>query len=67
MCARQRTFCKYFFDVAAPAKVNVASFVMAEKAPWLTSAHCPEQARKIMDIYSKQLEIALFPTAIHPL
>jgi hypothetical protein len=36
---------------------------MAEKALWLTSWHCPEQARKIMDMHSKQSEIALFPTA----
>jgi hypothetical protein len=40
---------------------------MAKKALWLTSAPCPEQARKIMDMHSEQSEIALFPTAIHPL
>jgi len=60
-------FVNIFFDVAAPAKVKAASVAMAQKALRLTSAHCPEQARKIMDMYSKQSEIAQFPTAIHPL
>ena len=61
----KQVFVNIFFDVAAPAKVNAVSVVMAEKALWLSSAQCPEQAKKIMDMYSEQLEITLFLTTIH--